>query len=154
VLIVLNIIIEFDEVKDKLVGPGLYFEDVYEQDWLDSDLAKEMIKDIDKSEYIGGECIKSPVLGMIPPSMLSGGCKGCLLLLNEPEHLVCGDSFGDNCFPWLSKIGEKHDITVTLHHFFRSEELPVVARIVNDCRVVHSLGEVNSAIIQLGVDRL
>ncbi len=148
----LNIIIEFDDVDDKLVGAGLYFEDVYEQDWFDSDLAKEIIKGIDKSEYIGGECIKSPVLGMIPPSMLSGGCKSCLLLLNEPEHVVCGESFGDNCFPWLSKIGEKHDITITLHHFFRSTDIGIVARIINDGRVVHSLGEVNYAIIELGGD--
>jgi len=146
----LNIIIEFEEVKNKIMRVGKYFNGVYELSWFDSDLAKEIIRGIDNSEYIGDECIKSPILGMIPPSILSGGCKGCLLLLNEPDHIVCGESFGDNCFPWLSKIGEQQDITITLHHFFECRDIPINARIVNDGRIVHTLGEVNSAIIQLG----
>lgn len=32
-----------------------------------------MIKDIDDSEVLSGECINSPVLGQIPPERLSGG---------------------------------------------------------------------------------
>lgn len=55
-----------------------------------------MIKDVDDSDVLSGECIKSPVLGQIPPERLSGGVKTLLLMLNEPDKIfnasVCADS--------------------------------------------------------------
>lgn len=47
-----------------------YFKNIYESEWMESSLAKEMIKDIDKSDVVSSECIVSPVLGQIPPERL------------------------------------------------------------------------------------
>lgn len=62
---------------------SVYFNNTYEPEWFDSELAKEMIRDIDDSEVLSGECINSPVLGQIPLERLSGGVKTLLLMLNE-----------------------------------------------------------------------
>lgn len=104
------------EVEGCIGNTSKYFDAEYEPSWFSSETAKQIIKDIDNSEYISGEYIESPVLGGIPPMMLSTGCKTLLLLLNEPELIVSGDRMGDNCFPWLLRIAEKRDITITLSH--------------------------------------
>lgn len=49
--------------KDLQDGQGVYntsvyFENVCEDDWIISPLAKEIIKDIDKSEVLSPECIQ------------------------------------------------------------------------------------------------
>jgi len=144
-----NIIIELYDVEDKLSEVAMYFDEAYEKWWLESDIAKEIIKDVDSSEYIGGECIMSPVFGMISPRDLSTGCKACLVLLNEPEHIVSGERFGDNCFKWLSKIGEQQDITITLSHFIDDYDIPIDAVVLNDNRHIASVEELNNAILEL-----
>ena len=77
----LNII--YGDVKNSIYNTNVYFKNSYEPEWLDAELAKKMIKDIDDSEVLSGECINSPVLGQIPPERLSGGVKTLLLILNE-----------------------------------------------------------------------
>ncbi|MGX8704452.1 MAG: DUF4869 domain-containing protein [bacterium] len=52
---------------------------------METDLAKAIIRDVDRSEVLSGECINSPVFGQIPPERLSGGTKTLLLVFNEPE---------------------------------------------------------------------
>ena len=61
----LNII--YGDVKNSIYNTNVYFKHSYEPEWLDAELAKKMIKDIDDSEVLSGECINSPVLGQIPP---------------------------------------------------------------------------------------
>lgn len=152
----LNIIIELDRVQDKISSPSDYFDANYENSWLNSPLAKEIIKGIDKSDHIKDSYIESPVLGAIPPHMLSGGCKGCLILLNEPDVIIRGESFGDNCFPWLSRIGEEKDITITMHHFlnaFSSTDFAMTARIVNSGKIIHSADEFSFEMLRICEER-
>lgn len=59
-----------------------------------------MIKDVDDSDVLSRECIKSPVLGQIPPERLSGGVKTLLLMLNEPDKIFNAFVCGDNCEKW------------------------------------------------------
>ena len=46
-------------------------------DWLNTDFAKRVIKGIDNSEHVVDSYIKSPFWGTIPPQRLSTGCKKC-----------------------------------------------------------------------------
>ena len=80
----LNII--YGDVKNSIYNTNVYFKNSYEPEWLDAELAKKMIKDIDDSEVLSGECINSPVLGQIPPERLSGGVKTLFLLSFFPNH--------------------------------------------------------------------
>ena len=88
----------------------------YEPEWLEAELAKKMIKDIDDSEVLSGECINSPVLGQIPPERLSGGVKTLLLILNEPDRIFKASTCGDNCAKWILEIGRIKDVTINLRH--------------------------------------
>lgn len=102
--------------------PSAYFDAVYEEDYLDSDLAKQIVKGIDLTEYIGDEVYKSPVFGMISPRDLSTGCKGVLLLLAEDNIVIAGQRFGDNCLDWILKVAETKDIYITLNNVMDFQE--------------------------------
>mgnify|MGYP004560074383 FL=1 len=101
-------------MKDKVNYPSDYFDAMYDKSWLCSDMAKYIIKTVDKSDYVSGEYIESPVFGGISPRDLSTGCKALLILLNEPDNIVSGDRMGDNCIPVLLKMATEHDYTITL----------------------------------------
>lgn len=103
--------------KDCIRHTSEYFNSMYDVNWLSSDKAKEIIRIIDKSEYVDGEYISSPVFGGISPRDLSTGCKTLLILLNEPDKIVSGDRMGDNCFPLLLELSKEVDLTITLRHF-------------------------------------
>ena len=63
------------DYENEIYNPPLYFINQYEDEWLETELAKKMIKDVDKSEVIGPYLIQSPVLAPISPRELSGGVK-------------------------------------------------------------------------------
>lgn len=146
----LYVTVELYEMADKISYTGQYFDAVYEKDWLNKPLVKEIIRDIDNSEHIRDNIIESPIFGGISPRELSTGCKGLLLALNMPELLLCGERFGDNCFKWLSKIGELHDIRITMHHFLKSDDIPISAIVTNTGAKVSNSFELNTEILRVG----
>lgn len=87
----------YGDVDNSIYNTNVYFKNSYESEWLESELAKRMIKDVDDSDVLSGECINSPVLGRIPPERLSGGVKTLLLILNEPNRIFNTSTCGDNC---------------------------------------------------------
>lgn len=94
------------------------FYNCYKPEWFDDELVKEMVLGIDKTKVISQYCMLSPVLGQIPPLMLSGGVKTCILLykLYEenpktmfiPDLIVCGE----NCEPWLAEVFKRSKVPV------------------------------------------
>ncbi len=139
----LNIIIG-REVEGKISYSSNYFNRKHTVDWLNNPLAKEIIKGIDNSVHIKDNLIESPVLGAIPPRMLSTGCKGVLILLNMPSGIIIsGERFGDNCFPWLSRVGEEKDIYISLAHSLDDYDMQITAKIVNNGRIIHNSFELN-----------
>lgn len=50
-----------------------YFDNVYEDEWIEDAFVKEMIQDVYHSAVISAHIIESPVLGAITPKDLSGG---------------------------------------------------------------------------------
>lgn len=110
------------QAKGRIAYVSDYFNSVYTREWLNNDLAKQIIRDIDRTEHVQDEFLMSPVLGGISPRDLSSGCKALLLLLNKPSAIVSGERMGDNCVDWLLKIGQMQDITITLHHCMQFPE--------------------------------
>lgn len=106
----------------RVTKPSSYFDLVYDKSWLTSSLAQDIIRGVDLSEYVEDECIRSPLYGMIPPRMLSSGCKSLLILLNEDDTIISGARMGDNCCKWLLEIGNIKDITITLNHYMEFPE--------------------------------
>lgn len=94
-----------------------YFKNNYEDEWLDDELVKEMVLDIDNSVIESPHKISSPVLGDITPLDLSTGVKALILMYKEPENEFWATACGDNCAKWIKKFGDEMDITISLEHF-------------------------------------
>ena len=73
--------IVFGECKDVIYNTSLFFKNKYESEWLNEEQTKQMIMDIDKSKVLSDGAIESPVLGIIPPTNLSGGVKTLIFVL-------------------------------------------------------------------------
>ena len=117
-----------------------YFDNVYDDDWLEDDLVKEMIRDVDHSEVLTPHIIESPVLGAITPRELSGGVKVLILMLKDDSFIYNMSNCGNNCAKWVLKIAEKKDLTVFLRHIMRFEgEFEI--QIMNTGRIVHNRSE-------------
>lgn len=133
--------IYFGDMDGVLHNVETYFKNQMEYSWLESDLAKQIIEDVDKSVVESPQCIRSNVLGQIPPTRLSGGTKALLLIWNEMDRVVNASNCGDNCAKWLLKFGESRDITINLNHImdFGSGEFEI--EILNSHAIVHNMKE-------------
>lgn len=126
----------------EIYNPPVYFINQYEDAWLETDLAKKMIMDVDQSEVIGPHLIQSPVLGPISPRELSGGVKTLLLLaFDESGKIFNATACGDNCAKWILKIAQDKDVTISLHHSMNFGNGEYAIKILNNGRIVHNQEE-------------
>ncbi|MCR5789522.1 MAG: DUF4869 domain-containing protein [Lachnospiraceae bacterium] len=132
-------------------NPDLFFDNTYEDEWLDDKQSKEMVKDIDRSELVGPNLVISPVLGSISINRLSGGVKTLIQIAHDPDHVYNASACGDNCAPWLLKIGNEKDILVRLGHIMHFSNEPFRIRIANTDEYVESQYELARAVILGGL---
>lgn len=137
-------------VENRIAEVSNYFDAQYEVGWFSSQLAKDIIKGIDDTEYIKGEYLESPVLGGISPRDLSTGCKATLLLLNEDNIVVSGERFGDNCAEWILKIAELKDITISLHHVLKFPE-PFRIKCINTGNILTTYKDYVNEMVEVGL---
>lgn len=117
-----------------------YFDNVYEDEWIEDDFVKEMIKDVDKSTVISAHVIESPVFGAITPQGLSGGVKVLILMLKDDSFVYNMSNCGNSCAKWILKIAEQKDLTVYLQHILRFEGSFEI-QIMNTGKIVHNTQE-------------
>ena len=135
--------IYFGDMPEAVYNTSVYFNYTYEDEWMTSDFAKEVIKKIDKSDVKGPHAVESPVLGVISPEKLSGGTKTLLLMANDSEKVFNASTCGDNCAPFILKLAKKKDLTINLRHLmdFGKKKFPVDVKVLNTGDVVHSMEE-------------
>ncbi|MDE6833944.1 MAG: DUF4869 domain-containing protein, partial [Ruminococcus sp.] len=104
-------------------------------------LSVEMIKSIDRSEVLGANAIKSPVLGIIPTTSLSGGVKTLILIANDKKHIFNASTCGDNCAKWILKIAENRDITINLRHIMDFGKKKFKINVLNTNETVTNMEE-------------
>ena len=141
---------EMPDLSNVILNPSLYFKYNYKQEWLTSDLGKQMIKDVDKSDVVGPNLIISPVLGPIAPYYLSGGVKALLIMaFDDSKYIVDATACGDNCAKWILEIAKHKDLIVMLEYAmnFGMEEFEI--QILNTGEVVHNLREYVHAVCEL-----
>ena len=127
---------------NEIYNPPAYFINQYEDERLITDLAKSMIKDVDKSDVIGPRLIQSPVLGPISPRELSGGVKTLLLMaFDESDRIFNATACCDNCAKWILQIAKTKDLTISLHHSMYFGQGPYEIKILNNNCIVHNLEE-------------
>ena len=117
------------------------------EEWITDPLSKQMIKDIDGSEVVGPRLIDSPFLGPIPTERLSGSVKTLILMKFAPDHIFNASACGDNCAPWILKIGQEQDLTIRLGYLMNFGKESFDIEIANLHQIVHSMKELNEAVM-------
>lgn len=134
-----------EDAPELLEDAPLYFDNVWEDDWIIDPLVRQMIKDVDKSEVIGPHLIESPILGPIPPSILSGGVKVLILALKDNSFFYNASNCGDNCAKWFLEIAKEKekqgdDLVVYLEHIMHfSGDFEI--EIINSGKIVRNQRE-------------
>lgn len=135
----LNII--FGKIDNVIFNTSVFFKNSYEENWLLEKETQQMIFDIDKSKVLGNGAIESPVLGIIPPTSLSGGVKTLILISHISDKIFNASNCGNNCASWLLKIGKEKNVTVNLRHLMNFGDGSFELRVVNKNTIVHSMDE-------------
>lgn len=131
----------FGDCKDVIYNTSVFFKNVYENEWLLEGQTKQMVLDVDKSKVLSSGAIESPVLGIIPPTSLSGGVKTLILIDHINDKIFNASNCGDNCASWLLRIAENKDITVNLRHLMDFGNLSFTIEIQNTNKIVHTMEE-------------
>ena len=135
------------ESERYIFNPDIFFNNSYEEEWITDPLSKQMIKDIDGSEVVGPRLIDSPFLGPIPTERLSGGVKTLILMKFDSDHIFNASACGDNCAPWILKIGQEKNLTIRLGYLMDFGKDSFDFEIVNLHQIVHSMKELNEAVM-------
>ncbi|MBR6897299.1 MAG: DUF4869 domain-containing protein [Lachnospiraceae bacterium] len=135
------------EADNYIYAPDIYFDNTYEDEWITDPVSVEMIKDIDGSDVIGPRLIDSPFLGGIPAVRLSGGVKTLILMRFDDRHMFNASSCGDNCAPWILKIGQEKDLTVRLGYLMNFGDDEFDIEIVNLHQTVHNMKDLVEAVL-------
>ena len=129
------------DMPSAIYNTAVYFKNVYEDSWILDDFAKKVIKKVDSSDVIDVRAIKNPVLGVIPPTELSGGVKTLLLIKNCPDEVFNASTCGDNCARFILELAKEKDITINLWHIMNFGKAKFSAKILNDDSIVHGMEE-------------
>ncbi len=125
-----------------------YFDNVYEDEWIEDEFVKKMIEDVDHSVVVSPHIIDSPILGAITPKELSGGVKVLILMLKDDSFVYNMSNCGDNCAKWILKIAEKKDLVVYLQHIMHFEE-PFEIKIMNKGKIVRNSKEYVTTLLEV-----
>ena len=132
----------YGDESNCVYNTNVYFKNTYEPEWFETELAKQIVREVDDSEVLSSECIQSPVLGQIPPERLSGGVKTLLLILNEPEKIFNASTCGDICDNLIVEFGKREDVTINLRHMMDfGKDTVFEIKIKNGGEIVHSMKE-------------
>lgn len=135
----LNVI--FGKIDDAIFNTSVFFKNSYEEDWLTEEQTRQMIFDIDKSKVLSGGAVESPVLGVIPPTGLSGGVKTLILISHRTDKIFNASNCGNNCSKWLLKLGEEKNVTINLRHLMDFGDGEFEINVLNKSAVAHSMEE-------------
>ena len=135
------------EAENYIPTPDPYFDNTFEDEWLEDDLSKEMVLDVDKSTLVGPNLVQSPVLGSIPVTWLSGGVKTLILIAHDPDHVYNASACGDNCAKWLLKLGQEKDVLIRLGYLMDFGKEPFEIEIVNNGTTVHTMKDLVNNVV-------
>lgn len=94
------------------------FDKIYKPSWIESDFARIAIVEVDKCKVINGDTIESSVLGIIPPTKLSGACK-TLLIIRFSDTIVSLDTLSADCFRYLREVCNTKDVITCASNYYR-----------------------------------
>lgn len=89
----------------------VYYPDICDEEF---EFAKRVLREIDKSELLSPQTVKSPIIDIMPIYWISNGAKNLIMMHSKLEFIYSLDFMGDNCLPLLFEICSEKDIHATL----------------------------------------
>ena len=144
--------IYFGDMPEAIYNTSVYFRNTYKDKWITTELSREMIRDIDKSEVLSETLIQSPIFGPMPPTQLSGGVKTLMLIAYDRNHIFNAHNCGDNCAKWILKIAQmrKDRIVINLRHLMDFGEGEFKIRVLNTNKIVRNMAELTLQAVDFG----
>ncbi len=127
------------DLEDYLLSGHKWFDNQVDEDVIQEDFARRVIKGVDNSE-VDGNVIVSPILGRIAPSEISGGSKTLITMMYDDRVNFDLAAIGENCFKYLKEICDVKDIYMCTDSFRRLFHHGGFAeiRVTNDNSIVKS----------------
>ena len=125
----------FGDMENVIFNTSVFFDNTYQDSWFQDDFTKRVIKDIDKGEILGPNCVTTKILGPIPPTKIAGGTKTILLMKFDNDHIFNASTCGDNCAKWILKIAKDKDLTINLRHIMNFGKKDFTAKILNSGKI-------------------
>ncbi len=140
----------FGDMENVIFNTSVFFDNTYQDSWFQDDFTKRVIKDIDKGEILGPNCVTTKILGPIPPTKIAGGTKTILLMKFDNDHIFNASTCGDNCAKWILKIAKDKDLTINLRHIMNFGKKDFSAKILNSGKIITTQKEyVEQAVMYL-----
>lgn len=140
----------FGDMENVIFNTSVFFDNTYQDSWFQDDFTKRVIKDIDKGEILGPNCVTTKILGPIPPTKIAGGTKTILLMKFDNNHIFNASTCGDNCVKWILKIAKDKDLTINLRHIMNFGKKDFSAKILNSGKIITTQKEyVEQAVMYL-----
>ena len=140
----------FGDMENVIFNTSVFFDNTYQDSWFQDDFTKRVIKDIDKGEILGPNCVTTKILGPIPPTKIAGGTKTILLMKFDNDHIFNASTCGDNCAKWILKIAKDKDLTINLRHIMNFGKKDFTAKILNSGKIITTQKEyVKQAVMYL-----
>ena len=99
-----------------IIAVDMYFKSYKKKFWFDMPEVVSVIKEIDKTEVVEGDLLRSPVFGLMSADGLSTGCKAVILTLVQSDAVVRASGCGDNCGAPLYELSKTRDIHIWLQY--------------------------------------
>ena len=155
-----NLSIWFGAGAGIITIPAVYFNNVYEDDWMRDPLVVEMINTIDKNAVIDMSIMRpqeekislcgiiSPLDGIRSFKEIAGGTKACILMY-KTDRIISASTCGDNCIPIIEKILEYKDVSIQLCHWMEFSEDVYPIRVLNSGEMIDTRNELYREFIRM-----
>ncbi len=139
-----NFEIYYGHLDGELFGVDSYFDNAYEPEWIENDIATGILKDICNMVERQGQAITVNWFNegryvTIGPRDLPGGVKALLIMLNTDE-VVQACRCGNNCAKWIVEIAKVKPLKIALASFMEFN-VDFDAHVLNDDSYIHSYAD-------------
>lgn len=129
------------EEKNTLYQIDKYFKEHYEPKWIEHEICKRIIEEVDKSTILTSTQVINQTIGKKDINQLSRSTKTLLLIWNNPSKIFNASFCADECSQFLIEFGNSKDIVINLNHIMDFGQNEFTIKIINSNIIVHNMKE-------------